>query len=478
MAELRMTIAGNSPGTPPTNQVSLFASAVDKRLYVKDDTGTEVKVMTDEAVLDGLTATAPVLVSAGSTPNISVAPVTTTTNGLMIFADKVKLDNSTASPTPNELVIRDGLGNSQFNEVTASVFNGVATSVQTVPQLIGDVTTNGTTNATSISNGVISDINIANGAGIAITKLDTNPLDRSIHTGTQTASTISDFGTEIDAHLTLTAPIVNDMIDASAGILLSKLAVDPLDRTNHTGTQLISTISDYSAQVNLDIASYISSNPITNAEIDASAAIDLSKLAVDPLDRTNHTGTQLASTISDFTVTAQSAIVSGDGIDVTAGTVTALGTADRIDVGVGGIDIASTYLGQSTITTLGIVTTGTWQADTIGLNEGGTGQNSRGEARNNLLSVQEVNSSVTLDTTYNVILADGTASIITLTLPAATTRAQYTFKKIDAINNVLINPNPGDTIDGVAGSLTLALQYEYVTLVSDLVTGWYIVAQG
>jgi hypothetical protein len=37
-----------------------------------------------------------------------------------------------------------------------------------------------------------------------------------------------------------------------------------------------------------------------DADINASAAIALSKLATDPLARANHTGTQTASTISDF----------------------------------------------------------------------------------------------------------------------------------------------------------------------------------
>jgi hypothetical protein len=41
-------------------------------------------------------------------------------------------------------------------------------------------------------------------------------------------------------------------------------------------------------------------NTIVNADINASAAIALSKLATDPLARANHTGTQAASTISDF----------------------------------------------------------------------------------------------------------------------------------------------------------------------------------
>lgn len=39
---------------------------------------------------------------------------------------------------------------------------------------------------------------------------------------------------------------------------------------------------------------------ITDAMISTTAAIALSKLAVDPLNRSNHTGTQLASTISNF----------------------------------------------------------------------------------------------------------------------------------------------------------------------------------
>lgn len=44
----------------------------------------------------------------------------------------------------------------------------------------------------------------------------------------------------------------------------------------------------------------IPDNTITNAKIAAAAGISLSKLATDPLARANHTGTQAASTISDF----------------------------------------------------------------------------------------------------------------------------------------------------------------------------------
>jgi hypothetical protein len=49
------------------------------------------------------------------------------------------------------------------------------------------------------------------------------------------------------------------------------------------------------------------------------------------------------------------------------------GTAARITVTGTVIDIASTYVGQTSITTLGTITTGTWTATAIGLAYGGTG---------------------------------------------------------------------------------------------------------
>lgn len=65
--------------------------------------------------------------------------------------------------------------------------------------------------------------------------------------------------------------------------------------------------------------------------------------------------------------------LAGDGLTYTDGVLDIGGTADRITVNAGSIDIASTYDGQTSITTLGTVTTGTWSANTIAVNKGGTG---------------------------------------------------------------------------------------------------------
>ena len=65
--------------------------------------------------------------------------------------------------------------------------------------------------------------------------------------------------------------------------------------------------------------------------------------------------------------------VAGAGLTFNTGVISIGGTADRITVGTDDIDIAATYVGQTSITTLGTITTGAWNATTIGTVYGGTG---------------------------------------------------------------------------------------------------------
>lgn len=130
--------------------------------------------------------------------------------------------------------------------------------------------------------------------------------DRANHTGTQLASTISDFDTAADVRV-------------AAGIATHAAAADPhpgyaLDadvtaaqayavaRANHTGTQLLGTISD-----------------VTIAAASLNALDDGVNTALHFHDsdraRANHTGTQTASTISDFTAAAKSAAVANAIVD-------------------------------------------------------------------------------------------------------------------------------------------------------------------
>ena len=68
--------------------------------------------------------------------------------------------------------------------------------------------------------------------------------------------------------------------------------------------------------------------------------------------------------------------VAGNGLTHTDGVIDVVGTANRITVSADAINIASTYVGQASITTLGTITTGTWNGTAVGEAYGGTNQTS------------------------------------------------------------------------------------------------------
>jgi hypothetical protein len=65
--------------------------------------------------------------------------------------------------------------------------------------------------------------------------------------------------------------------------------------------------------------------------------------------------------------------IAGVGLAYTNGVLSIGGTNNRIDINENSIDISSTYVGQTSITTLGTITSGEWNATTIGTIYGGTG---------------------------------------------------------------------------------------------------------
>jgi hypothetical protein len=71
----------------------------------------------------------------------------------------------------------------------------------------------------------------------------------------------------------------------------------------------------------------------------------------------------------------------GNGLTINGNEFNVVGTADRIVSNGDSIDIASTYVGQSSITTLGTIATGVWNGTAIAIANGGTGSTSASGAR-------------------------------------------------------------------------------------------------
>ena len=121
----------------------------------------------------------------------------------------------------------------------------------------------------------------------------------------------------------------------------------------------------------------------------------------------------------------------GNGLTINGTEFNVVGTADRITANIDSIDIASTYVGQSTITTLGTIGTGTWQGTVIGPTYGGTGVNNGSKTitlggnfthtgAHTLGLTTTANTSVTLPTTGTLATLAGTETFTNKTLTSPT----------------------------------------------------------
>ncbi len=129
---------------------------------------------------------------------------------------------------------------------------------------------------------------------------------------------------------------------------------------------------------------------LTNSTTDLSA-LDARLAALEAGESVTYTGINGVTVYGNGTIGLTQVVDSGAGalLGITrdnygrvTGTTdaTITGTTDRIAVangnasaGVPTVDIAATYVGQASITTLGTITTGTWQGTVVGVAYGGTG---------------------------------------------------------------------------------------------------------
>jgi len=280
MSQIKLTI-GAVPATPAAGDVTIYPKS-DKKIYIKDDTGAEVS-FSPPATTDALTE--------GATNKY--------------FTDERAQDAVAAALTDTATI------DITYNDVA----NTITADLKTVS---------------------IDDSHIQSSAAITLSKLATVTVSRALVSsgaGVIDASTVT--AIELGHVSGVTSPIQGQLAAKADTTAVTAAQAFAIQRVNHTGTQLAATVSDFSTEADARIASavgvtvaafsHVGSGGAAHALVTTSvagfaSAADKTKLDgietaatanssdATLLARANHTGTQLAATVSDFSTAADARI--------------------------------------------------------------------------------------------------------------------------------------------------------------------------
>ena len=184
-----------------------------------------------------------------------------------------------------------------------------------------------------------------------------------------------------------------------------------------------------------------------------------------------------------------SSTVAGSGLTYNSGVLNVGGTTNRISVSTNSIDIDTNYAGQTSITTLGTISSGTWNGTIIGPTYGGTGVNNgsntvslagnfatSGGFSTTLTTTGATN--VTLPTSGTLATLTGTESLTNKTIDSSsigsTTPAAGAFTTLDASSDVTFTGTTDATSTG-SGVLVVG---GGIGIAKNIHTGGNIVGSG
>ena len=213
-------------------------------------------------------------------------------------------------------LLANTVANNLANAV-GNLSNDIANVIQDLEEgflVVGNTIANAITDLEDYADGAVSDHNletlnvhgISNTAALALlSDLSNHESDTSnVHGITNTLALVLTSDSRLSDTRT---PSDNSVTNAK----MADNAIDTAEIANNavTNAKLADNAVDTAEIANSAVTSAkIASGTIVNSNISNTANISLSKLATDPLARTNHTGTQTANTISDFDEAAQDAV--------------------------------------------------------------------------------------------------------------------------------------------------------------------------
>ena len=230
----------------------------------------------------------------------------------------------------------------------------------------------------------------------------------------------------------------------------------------NTGDQTITLTGDVSGTGTGTFSTTISSSVITGkiltGYISGSGIINSSDSILSAIQKLNGNISAITSGVNG--------VSSVNGL---TGSVSLFGVPNRITIsGTNSFDISSNYVGQSSITTVGTITSGTWSGSAIGINNGGTGATTSNNALNNFLPVQIGNNSLFLQTNgTNSSWVNPSSSILTgyVSSNGIISSSDSILSAIQKLNGNLSSIITGvSNVNGVTGSVILSGTTNRITI--------------
>lgn len=159
---------------------------------------------------------------------------------------------------------------------------------------------------------------------------------------------------------------------------------------------------------------------------------------------TNGTITVGSTSIAWTQFSGAGSFTAGDGLSQDGNTINVNVVANRTAIVGDAVDIASTYVGQNSITTLGTITTGVWNGTDVAVADGGTGASDATTARTNLGIKTTAGAATTTTATLARVAAQGSAAHASGT---STTAVVHNFNTTDVIVQVY-EVATGETVVG------------------------------
>lgn len=387
---------------------------------VKVSNGTTIDTLTN--LLESVSGTGAISVSAvsGKSQTISIAAASGSVPGTMSASDFTKLANATNLNTNSTIVMRDGSGNFSAGTITAALTGTASNASQLNSQSAAFYLSRANHTGTQLA-ATISDFDTQ----VRTSRLDqmavptasvsfnsqriTNILDPTSPQDAASKAYVDSVATGLDVKASVraasTANVAGITYTATGGTSgRGQITVAPntLDGvTLAAGNRILLKNQTTAAQNGIWVVSTVGTgaNGVWDraSDFDQDAEVTAGAFTFVEEGTTNdNTGWTLTTnnpiTIGGASGTGLSwaqfngagSYTASNGVQLVGSNFSAVGTANRISVSGTGIDIDATYVGQTSITTLGTIGTGTWQGTAVGTSYGGTGATSVAGAKTNL----------------------------------------------------------------------------------------------